>query len=134
MRHGTCLSNFRADSAASVRPTLPSPLPFCSPFKRSWSGQAAVAAQWSGETLELRECGAAAQQQFLQEVMLPALNGLLAGDEWAQWQRDLDTMWYDERELQQLLEAFASWREERRAAKAAVLLEEAAALEARSDD
>lgn len=105
-----------------------------SPFKRSWSGQAAAAAQWTGDTLELRERGAAAQQEFLREVMLPALDGLLAGEEWAQWQRDLDALWYDERELQQLLGSFASWREERRAMKVAALLQEAAAQHARDDD
>lgn len=105
-----------------------------SPFKRSWSGAAAAAARWTGDTLELRERGAAAQQQFLSDVMLPALDGLLAGEEWAQWQRDLDALWYDEHELQQLLGTFASWREERRAARVAAALEEAAAREVRGDE
>ncbi|KAL4422713.1 hypothetical protein ABPG75_008910 [Micractinium tetrahymenae] len=105
-----------------------------SPFKRSWSGQAAAAAQWSGDTLELRERGTAAQHRFLRDVMLPALDGLLAGDEWAQWQRDLDALWYDEGELRQLLGTFATWREERRAAKLEAALEEAAAREARGDE
>lgn len=130
-----------AGSAASLSlpPTpcllLPTPsLQSCSPFKRSWSGAAAAAARWTGDTLELRERGAAAQQQFLSDVMLPALDGLLAGEEWAQWQRDLDALWYDEHELQQLLGTFASWREERRAARVAAALEEAAAREVRGDE
>lgn len=103
--------------------------PACSPFKRSWSGQAAAAAQWTGETLELRERGSAAQRQFLEGVMLPALDGLLAGEEWAQWEADLDRMWYDAGEMKEGLDTFAAWRAERRASKMESMLQEAAALE-----
>ena len=71
-------------------PGCPLCLPPCSPFKRSWSGQAAEAARWTGETLELKERGAAAQRSFLQQVMHPALDQMLAGEEWAQWCTDLD--------------------------------------------
>lgn len=44
-----------------LRPSHP-----CSPFKKSYTGQAAAAAQWTGDTLQLREGGQAAQQAFLQ--------------------------------------------------------------------
>lgn len=30
---------------------------------------------------------------LMQEVMLPALNGLLAGEEWQRWEEDLDRLW-----------------------------------------
>ncbi|EFN50538.1 hypothetical protein CHLNCDRAFT_138514 [Chlorella variabilis] len=75
-----------------------------SPFKRSWSGQAAVAAQWTGEVLQLKEQGVAAQQQFLREAMLPALDSLLASEEWRHWELDLDRLWFDNAEVQEVLE------------------------------
>lgn len=123
------LELLEASLATPARMNLPLAPPSClmlmgaqfSPFKRSWSGQAAAAAQWSGDTLELREQGSAAQQAFLDHSMLPALNTLLGGDEWALWGRELDAMWCDEEEMGQLLGTFRGWREERRASK--VLLE-----------
>lgn len=56
----------------SIMATLPHPiiallsLPSRSPFKRSYTGEVAAAAQWTGDTLQLREAGKAAQQAFLQ--------------------------------------------------------------------
>jgi hypothetical protein len=91
-------------------------MPACSPFKRSWSGQAAAAAQWTGEVLQLKEQGVAAQRQFLQEAMLPALDSLLAGEEWHQWEQDLDRLWCDEGQVAEVLEAHAAWRRQREAA------------------
>ncbi|PSC73076.1 tRNA pseudouridine synthase [Micractinium conductrix] len=104
-----------------------------SPFKRSWSGQAAEAARWTGETLELKERGAAAQRSFLQQVMHPALDQMLAGEEWAQWCTDLDRLWCDPDELQEMLSTHATWRAARQEAKVQAMLEEAAALENREE-
>lgn len=84
--------------------------------------------------LELRAGGAAAQQAFLRGVMLPALDGLLAGEEWRQWADDLDLLRVDPAELQAFLAANRAWRADRAAAKAAkaeALLAEAAAAEHR---
>jgi hypothetical protein len=94
-------------------PALPC-LP-CSPFKRSWSGEVGAAAQWTGEVLELRERGAAAQQAFLQGHMVPALDSLLAGEEWRRWDEDLGRIWYDPGQLQELLALHAVWRVEKQA-------------------
>ncbi|PRW32888.1 tRNA pseudouridine synthase [Chlorella sorokiniana] len=87
-----------------------------SPFKRSYTGEVAAAAQWTGDTLQLREAGQAAQQAFLQEVMLPALNGLLAGEEWQYWATDLDRLWVDEAQLEELLSAYRAQQERKAAA------------------
>lgn len=100
---------------------------------KSWSGQVAESTKWTGETLELREQGAAAQQAFLQAVILPALDGLLGGEEWERWAADIDLLRVDPAELQLLLEANQTWRQERAAARAVkdALLAEAAAAEHR---
>lgn len=125
-----------ATSAAA--PPLPPPSPASSPFQRSWSGAAAHAAQWTGDTLELKAAGAAAQQAFLRGVMLPRLDALLAGEEWAQWEVDLERMWWDEGERRQLLAAHAEWAarraETREQARLERLLEEAAGQDARNED
>lgn len=93
----------------------------------------AEATRWSGEELQLRSAGAAAQAEFMQGVILPALDGLLGGEEWAQWAADLDCLRVDPGQLQQMLEANHAWRQERAAARAAkdALLAEAAAAEHR---
>lgn len=91
------------------------PFPPCSPFKRSWSGEVGAAAQWTGEVLQLRDQGAAEQAAFLQEHMVPALDCLLGGDEWARWDADLARIWYDPAQLEELLAVHAVWRVERQA-------------------
>lgn len=105
--------------------------PARSPFRKSWSGQAASAAQWTGEALELREGGQAARQAFLDSCMLPALDGLLAGEEWRQWEADLERMHCDPDQLAALLATHAAWRQQRVAAKLEGALREAAAQEHR---
>ena len=61
--------------------------------------------------------------------MLPALDSLLASEEWRHWELDLDRLWFDNAEVQEVLEVHAAWREQRQAAKLDSLLNEAAARE-----
>ncbi|KAI3430436.1 hypothetical protein D9Q98_005031 [Chlorella vulgaris] len=100
------------------------------PFMRSWSGEAAAAAQLSGSSLALREQGSAAQQAFLEGQLLPALDRLLAGEEWQRWQQDLECVRYDEGQAQELLAAHAEWLRERQASRERRQKEEAAAAAA----
>lgn len=88
--------------------------------------------------LELKEAGTAAQQHFLQATLQPALDTLLAGEEWRKWGSELDRLWVDPAELEALLATFSSWRLGRQeaagAAKAAARLEEEAARGHRGED
>ena len=120
----------------SLRLASPAPTPSCSrsAFKRSYSGDLAAAAAYTGDTLELRKAGAAARGTFLQAVMLPALDALLAGQEWEEWGADLERMRYDPDALRTLLAAHADYQEQRAAARLEGMLEEAAALEQRGDE
>ena len=81
-----------------------------SPFKKGWAGTPAVSAQWTGERLTLREGGAVAREVFERARLLPAVDRLLAGPQWTEWEGDLQRMWYDEAEAAELLAAHAAWR------------------------
>jgi hypothetical protein len=48
--------------------------------------------------------------------MLPALDGLLAGEEWRRWEDDLRRLWYEEAEVEQLVEECRGWQQQRQAA------------------
>ena len=97
-----------------------------SPFRLSWDGAAPHAAATSGDRLVLGAAGVAAQEAFAADRLLPAVSGLLEGEEWEAWRGgDLDRIRCDEEEVDAFVGKFREYRkrgedrrEERRRAEA----------------
>lgn len=100
-----------------------------SPFRQGWEGRPAASTKWTGDRLTLRAGGTAAQQAFAERLLLPAVDGLLTGPQWEEWEGDLGRIWYDPGEAAELLAAHATWRGEmqaRRQARTAAAVPEGA--------
>lgn len=130
----------QASLAAPARVNLPL-APACSlvlagaefsPFRTSWDGKAAQASSTSGDRLTLPASGEEAQERFAQEWLLPAMSSLLQGEEWEDWEGDLDMLFYEEEEYEEFIRSYREYRkrgDERKKERVEVLLAEAAAKE-----
>lgn len=71
------------------------------------------------------------------QTLLPAVNELLAAEEWQEWEANLAQLWYDPAELEQLVARHAEWQkmqEQRKQARLEGMLVEAQALENRVEE
>jgi tRNA pseudouridine38-40 synthase len=81
-----------------------------SPFRVSWDGKTTVAARVTGDKLQLRGEGLELRRRFADETLLPAINELLQSTEWDAWKMDLDRMWMDDKELDNVMTEYRAWR------------------------
>ncbi|GAB4820186.1 hypothetical protein N2152v2_007232 [Parachlorella kessleri] len=104
------------------------------PFRESWDGRVAPSTERTGQQLELRPGGTGLQQQFWEQTLRPAINELLAAEDWALWEQELQRLYCDEAEVAALVQRHAEWQAQqaqRRQARLDGMLLEAQALENR---